>query len=115
MALHALSLYATKVFSLESSSTVTVQSSVAGEVYHFDVTRDNRLLYQEKPLKNIPGKYGVKAKGSTCVSVQVCIFTCLTSASVVPNSNSCLICASRLHVSTTSPHPLKLPEHLALK
>ncbi len=91
MALHALSLYATKVFSLESSSTVTVQSSVAGEVYHFDVTRDNRLLYQEKPLKNIPGKYGVKAKGSTCVSVQVCIFTCLTSASVVPNSNSCLI------------------------
>ncbi len=76
VALQALSLYSTKVFSLEGSSVVTVQSSVAGgDSYSFDVNRDNRLLYQEKPLKNVPGKYGVKAKGSTCVSVQVCIFT----------------------------------------
>ncbi|KAK2917021.1 hypothetical protein Q8A67_001395 [Cirrhinus molitorella] len=73
VALHALSLYAAQVFSLEGSSSVTVQSSVAGEVYNF-VTRDNRLLYQEKPLKNVPGKYNVKAKGSTCVSVQVACF-----------------------------------------
>lgn len=71
MALHALSLLAAEVFSLEGSSTVTVQSSVAGEVYNFDVNRDNRLLYQEKPLKNVPGKYSVGVKGSTCVSVQV--------------------------------------------
>ncbi len=104
MALHALSLYATEIFSLagSSTSTVTVQSlSVAGEVYNFDVTLNNRLLYQEKLLKNIPGKYSVKAKGSTCVSVQVSIFTCSTSASV-PNSTSCLTCVPRLHVSTTS-------------
>ncbi|KAF4116471.1 alpha-2-macroglobulin-like [Onychostoma macrolepis] len=74
VALHALSLYATGVFSLEGSSTVTVQSSSAAEVYNFSVTRDNRLLYQEKPLKNIPGKYNVKAKGSTCVSAQVACF-----------------------------------------
>ncbi|KAL1279111.1 hypothetical protein QQF64_025784 [Cirrhinus molitorella] len=74
VALHALSLYAAQVFSLEGSSSVTVQSSVAGEVYNFDVTRDNRLLYQEKPLKNVPGKYNVKAKGSSCVSIQVACF-----------------------------------------
>ncbi|XP_042572525.1 alpha-2-macroglobulin-like protein 1 isoform X2 [Cyprinus carpio] len=75
VALHALSLYAAEVFSLEGSSTVTVQSSsVAGEVYSFDVNRDNRLLYQEKPLKNVPGKYSFEVKGSTCVSMQVACF-----------------------------------------
>ncbi|XP_026106556.1 alpha-2-macroglobulin-like protein 1 [Carassius auratus] len=57
-----------------ASSAVTLQSSVAGEVYNFDVNRDNRLLYQEKRLKNIPGRYSVQAKGSTCVSVQVACF-----------------------------------------
>ncbi|ROJ08810.1 Alpha-1-inhibitor 3 [Anabarilius grahami] len=68
VALHALSVYAAKVFSLDGSSTVTVQSSVAGgESYSFTVNRDNSLLYQEKPLKNIPGK----VTRSTCVSVQV--------------------------------------------
>ncbi|KAK9978658.1 hypothetical protein ABG768_020401 [Culter alburnus] len=75
VALHALSVYAAKVFSVDGSSTVTVQSSVAGgESYSFTMNRDNRLLYQEKPLKNITGKYSVKASGSYCVSVQIACF-----------------------------------------
>ncbi|CAM4320863.1 unnamed protein product [Leuciscus chuanchicus] len=75
VALQALSVYAAQVFSLDGSSTVTVQSSVVGEdSYSFKVNRDNRLLYQEKPLKNVPGKFSVKASGSTCVSVQVACF-----------------------------------------
>ncbi|XP_067219842.1 alpha-2-macroglobulin-like protein 1 [Chanodichthys erythropterus] len=75
VALHALSVYAAKAFSVDGSSTVTVQSSVAGgESYSFTVNRDNRLLYQEKPLKNITGKYSVKASGSYCVSVQIACF-----------------------------------------
>ncbi|XP_052429368.1 alpha-2-macroglobulin [Carassius gibelio] len=75
VALHALSLLAKQVFSLDGSSTVTVQSlSVAGEVHNFNVNGDNRLLYQEKPLKNVPGRYSVGAQGSTCVSVQVACF-----------------------------------------
>ncbi|XP_067308330.1 alpha-2-macroglobulin-like protein 1 isoform X1 [Pseudorasbora parva] len=75
VALHALSVYAAQVFSLDGSSTVTVQSSVVrGDSSSFTVNRDNRLLYQEKPLKNVPGKYSVKASGSTCVSVQVACF-----------------------------------------
>ncbi|XP_016359622.1 alpha-2-macroglobulin-like protein 1 isoform X2 [Sinocyclocheilus anshuiensis] len=75
VALHALSLLAAEVFSLEGSNTITVQSSsVAGELYNFNVNRDNRLLYQEKLLKNVPGRYSVRAKGSTCVSVQVACF-----------------------------------------
>ncbi|KAK7175530.1 hypothetical protein R3I93_002446 [Phoxinus phoxinus] len=75
VALQALSVYAAQVFSLDGSGSVTVQSSaVGGDSYSFKVNRDNRLLYQEKRLKNVPGKYSVKASGSTCVSVQVACF-----------------------------------------
>ncbi|XP_016308319.1 pregnancy zone protein-like, partial [Sinocyclocheilus anshuiensis] len=65
-------LYATKVFSSDGSSTVTVQS--AGDTHHFDVNQDNKLLYQEKQLQNVPAKYSIEAKGSACVSVQVAQF-----------------------------------------
>ncbi|XP_077058468.1 alpha-2-macroglobulin-like protein 1 [Siphateles boraxobius] len=75
VALQALSVYAAQVFCLDGSSTVTIQSSVVGrDSYSFNVNRDNRLLYQEKPLKNVPGNYSVKVSGSTCVSVQVACF-----------------------------------------
>uniref|UniRef100_A0A8C1T829 Alpha-2-macroglobulin-like n=1 Tax=Cyprinus carpio TaxID=7962 RepID=A0A8C1T829_CYPCA len=70
VALQALSLYATKVFNSDGSSTVTVQS--VGDTHHFDVNQDNKLLYQEKQLQNVPAKYSIEVKGSTCVSVQVC-------------------------------------------
>uniref|UniRef100_A0A8C1FYI2 Alpha-2-macroglobulin-like n=1 Tax=Cyprinus carpio TaxID=7962 RepID=A0A8C1FYI2_CYPCA len=72
VALQALSLYATKVFSSDGSSTVTVQS--AGDTHHFDLNQDNKLLYQEKQLQNVPAKYSIEVKGSTCVSVQVAQF-----------------------------------------
>ncbi|XP_073673441.1 murinoglobulin-2-like [Garra rufa] len=72
VALQALSLYATKVFSSDGSSTVTVQS--AGDTHHFDVNQDNKLLYQEKQLQNVPAKYSIEVKGSTCVSVQIAQF-----------------------------------------
>ncbi|XP_067220979.1 alpha-2-macroglobulin-like isoform X2 [Chanodichthys erythropterus] len=72
VALQALSLYATKVFSSDGSSTVTVQS--AGDSHHFEVNQDNKLLYQEKQLQNVPAKYSIEVKGSTCVSVQMAQF-----------------------------------------
>ncbi|TRY90816.1 hypothetical protein DNTS_026217 [Danionella cerebrum] len=72
VALQALSLYATKVFSADGSSTVSVRS--AGDAHHFDVTQENKLLYQEKPLASVPGKYSIEVKGSACVSVQVAQF-----------------------------------------
>nr|AAI53915.1 Zgc:171426 protein [Danio rerio] len=75
VALQALALYAAQVFSPGGSSKVTVQSSVpTGDVFHFAVTPNNRLLYQESPLKNFPGTYSVAATGSACVSVQVVCF-----------------------------------------
>ncbi|XP_052431625.1 alpha-2-macroglobulin [Carassius gibelio] len=72
VALQALSLYATKVFSSDGSSTVTVQS--AADTHHFDVNQDNKLLYQEKQLQDVPAKYSIEVKGSACVSVQVAQF-----------------------------------------
>ncbi|XDV32960.1 hypothetical protein PO909_003599 [Leuciscus waleckii] len=72
VALQALSLYATKVFSSDGSSTVTVRS--AGDTLHFNVNQDNKLLYQEKQLQKLPAKYSIEVKGSTCVSVQMAQF-----------------------------------------
>lgn len=68
MAIQALSVYA-RLSRSSGSSTATV-SSVA-EMYQFVVNKTNKLLYQEKPLKNIPGQYTIAVKGSACVSVQV--------------------------------------------
>lgn len=70
MALQALALYARRVNSSGGSSTVTVQSP--SDELKFEVNQDNRLLYQERDLKDIGGKYTVKAEGSACASVQVC-------------------------------------------
>ncbi|XP_030632007.1 alpha-2-macroglobulin-like [Chanos chanos] len=73
VALQALALYATKVFSSGSSATVTVQSA-SGASHLFDVDQSNTLLYQERALQDIPAKYSVEVKGSACVSVQMAAF-----------------------------------------
>ncbi|XP_062241180.1 alpha-2-macroglobulin-like [Platichthys flesus] len=69
VALQALALYSTLVFSPDGSSTVMVQSP-SGQL-SFDVNRDNKLLYQEKRLQDVIGKYSVKVKGSACASIQM--------------------------------------------
>ncbi|XP_062377751.1 alpha-2-macroglobulin-like protein 1 [Sardina pilchardus] len=73
VALQALALYATKVFSPHGSSTVTVQSA-GGDKHQFDVNQHNTLLYQESALQDIPGKYSVEVKGFMCVSLGVALF-----------------------------------------
>uniref|UniRef100_A0A4W4F1F1 Uncharacterized protein n=1 Tax=Electrophorus electricus TaxID=8005 RepID=A0A4W4F1F1_ELEEL len=91
VALQALALYSTKVFSSDGSSTVTVQSA-GGDSHKFDVHQNNKLLYQEKPLQDVPGKYSIEVKGSTCVSVQVSL-VCLSWYHIgdLKHSNSCRI------------------------
>ncbi|XP_038548725.1 alpha-2-macroglobulin-like isoform X2 [Micropterus salmoides] len=69
VALQALALYATAVFSPEGSSTVTVQSP-SGQLT-FDVNQNNKLLYQEKLLQQVTGKFSLEVKGSACASVQI--------------------------------------------
>uniref|UniRef100_A0A3Q3RZ95 Alpha-2-macroglobulin-like n=1 Tax=Mastacembelus armatus TaxID=205130 RepID=A0A3Q3RZ95_9TELE len=69
VALQALALYSTLVFSPEGSSTVTVQSP-SGQLT-FDVNQNNKLLYQEKMLQDLTGKYSLEVKGTACVSMQI--------------------------------------------
>lgn len=71
VALQALALYSTLVFSPEGSSTVDVQFP-SGQMT-FEVNRDNKLLYQERTLKDVTGKYSVEVKGTACASMQVSI------------------------------------------
>ncbi|KAF4086015.1 hypothetical protein AMELA_G00101450 [Ameiurus melas] len=73
VALQALAQYSTKVFSSDGSSTVTVKSA-DGHNHIFDVNQNNKLLYQERSLQDVPGKYSIDVKGSTCVSVQTALF-----------------------------------------
>uniref|UniRef100_A0A8C9XK52 Alpha-2-macroglobulin-like n=1 Tax=Sander lucioperca TaxID=283035 RepID=A0A8C9XK52_SANLU len=69
VALQALALYSTLVFSLKGSSTVTVQSP-SGQLM-FDVNQNNKLLYQEKQLQDVTGKYSLEVKGTACAAIQV--------------------------------------------
>ncbi|XP_067449972.1 alpha-2-macroglobulin-like [Thunnus thynnus] len=69
VALQALALYSTVVFSPEGSSTVTVQSP-SGQLT-FDVNQSNKLLYQEKMLQDVAGKYSLEVKGTACASMQI--------------------------------------------
>ncbi|KAB5550295.1 hypothetical protein PHYPO_G00052190 [Pangasianodon hypophthalmus] len=72
VALQALALYSTKVFSSDGSSTVTVKSE-DGHSHNFDVNQNNKLLFQERSLQDVPGKYSIEVTGSSCVSVQTAL------------------------------------------
>ncbi|CAB1344318.1 unnamed protein product, partial [Coregonus sp. 'balchen'] len=72
VALQALALYSTRVFSRGGASTVTVQSP-SGHQYLFYVNQNNKLLYQERALQDTEGKYSIEVKGSACASVQVAL------------------------------------------
>uniref|UniRef100_A0A3Q1GXE4 Alpha-2-macroglobulin-like n=1 Tax=Acanthochromis polyacanthus TaxID=80966 RepID=A0A3Q1GXE4_9TELE len=69
VALQALALYATLVFSPHGSSAVKVQSP--SEQLMFNVTQDNRLLHQESVLQDMTGNFNLEVQGTACVSVQV--------------------------------------------
>ncbi|CAJ1066029.1 Hypothetical predicted protein [Xyrichtys novacula] len=69
VALQALALYSTHVFSPEGSSTVTIQAP--SSQLSFDVNPQNKLLYQEEVLKDGEGKYSLQVKGTGCASMQI--------------------------------------------
>ncbi|KAL0973067.1 hypothetical protein UPYG_G00198460 [Umbra pygmaea] len=70
LALQALARYGAATFSPEGASTVSV-SSPGGLNKEFTVDQNNRLLYQEEQLKEVPEDYIIKAQGQSCVFVQV--------------------------------------------
>uniref|UniRef100_A0A8D3ECJ0 Si:ch211-212c13.8 n=1 Tax=Scophthalmus maximus TaxID=52904 RepID=A0A8D3ECJ0_SCOMX len=67
VALQALALYSTLVFSPAGSSAVTVKSPSG--TLNFEVNQSNKLLYQEETLQDVTGTYGVEVKGTTCASI----------------------------------------------
>ncbi|XP_008296524.1 alpha-2-macroglobulin-P-like [Stegastes partitus] len=69
VALQALALYATLVFSPQGSSTVKVQAP--SEQLTFNVNQDNKLLYQERILQDMMGKFSVEVQGTACALVQI--------------------------------------------
>uniref|UniRef100_A0A8C7KJ16 Alpha-2-macroglobulin-like n=1 Tax=Oncorhynchus kisutch TaxID=8019 RepID=A0A8C7KJ16_ONCKI len=70
VALQALAKYGAATFSPEGASTVSV-SSAGGLKMKFTVNQNNRLLYQEVQLREVPGDYNIKAQGKSCVFVQI--------------------------------------------
>uniref|UniRef100_A0A8C6L946 Alpha-2-macroglobulin-like 1 n=1 Tax=Nothobranchius furzeri TaxID=105023 RepID=A0A8C6L946_NOTFU len=73
VALEALAKYAAATYSPQSTTTVTVTSS-GGLNKVFVVNQDNRLLYQEEQLSEVPGDYNITAKGQSCVLTQISLF-----------------------------------------
>uniref|UniRef100_A0A3B3DWF0 Alpha-2-macroglobulin domain-containing protein n=1 Tax=Oryzias melastigma TaxID=30732 RepID=A0A3B3DWF0_ORYME len=69
VALQALALYSSLVFTPGGSSTVTLQSPGGQLMLH--VNPDNKLVYQESVLQKITGSYNLEVKGSACAAVQV--------------------------------------------
>ncbi|XP_041665327.1 alpha-2-macroglobulin-like [Cheilinus undulatus] len=69
VALQALALYSTMVYSSDGSSKVFVKSP-SGQL-EFDISLDNKLLYQEQVLKDVSGEYIVEVTGMVCASVQI--------------------------------------------
>uniref|UniRef100_A0A668AW93 Alpha-2-macroglobulin bait region domain-containing protein n=1 Tax=Myripristis murdjan TaxID=586833 RepID=A0A668AW93_9TELE len=71
VALQALALYSSQVFTPEGSSSVLAQSPSGHLTFEVDPT--NKLLYQEKWLKDVAGKYQFEVKGTACVAVQLAL------------------------------------------
>lgn len=72
VALQALSLYGAAAYNPEGSSVVTVVSA-GGYNHKFDVGQQNKLLYQEQQLPEVPGEYTIKAQGQSCVFAQIAV------------------------------------------
>ncbi|CAI5657473.1 unnamed protein product [Oreochromis niloticus] len=96
VALQALALYSTLVFSPEGWSTVTVQAP--SSQLTFDVNQGNKLLYQEEALQDVSGKYRLEVKGTACASVQISVHYNIPT----PTDVTTLSVKVQLEVDTTS-------------
>ena len=70
VALQALAQYAAATYSPEGSTSVVV-TSASGWRGEFTVNQQNRLLYQQQPLQDVPGDYTISVEGQSCVFIQV--------------------------------------------
>ncbi|NXI25590.1 A2ML1 protein, partial [Sterrhoptilus dennistouni] len=70
VALQALAKYATLTYGSNGDFTVTV-TSPSGTVQDFVLDSSNRLVLQRTALPEVPGTYGLRARGQGCALVQV--------------------------------------------
>lgn len=70
MALQALAKYAALTYSSNGDFTVMV-TSPTGTTQDFVLHNSNRLVLQQADLQQLPGTYGVRARGQGCALVQV--------------------------------------------
>ncbi|NXD88020.1 A2ML1 protein, partial [Halcyon senegalensis] len=70
VALQALAKYATLTYGDNGDFTVTV-TSPTGTAQDFALHNNNRLVLQRAALGELPGTYGVRARGQGCALVQV--------------------------------------------
>ncbi|XP_010153262.1 PREDICTED: alpha-2-macroglobulin-like protein 1, partial [Eurypyga helias] len=70
VALQALAKYAGLTYGSNGDFTVTV-TSPTGAVQDFALRNSNRLVLQRAALHELPGTYGVQARGQGCALVQV--------------------------------------------
>ncbi|XP_049657466.1 alpha-2-macroglobulin-like protein 1 [Accipiter gentilis] len=70
VALQALAKYAALTYSSNGDFTVTV-TSPTGTTQDFVLHNSNRLVLQRADLQQLPGTYGVRARGQGCALVQV--------------------------------------------
>ncbi|CAN9511028.1 unnamed protein product [Ophioblennius macclurei] len=108
VALQALALYSTLVYSPEGSSTVTLQAP--SETLEFEVNPDNRLVYQEKALQDTQGNFKLEVNGSACASVQIVSDYNIPAFTPGPT----LSVKIRVEVDTSNPNRVKLTLHLEL-
>ncbi|XP_053092313.1 alpha-2-macroglobulin-like protein 1 [Pangasianodon hypophthalmus] len=90
VALQALAKYSFATYSPAGTVTVTI-TSPSGLITTFTITQSNRLLYQERQLKEVPGDYNIKAEGQGCVYVQ---FNLRYNIPPPPDRSSFIISAS---------------------
>ncbi|NXC40583.1 A2ML1 protein, partial [Penelope pileata] len=70
VALQALAKYASLTYSNNGDFVVTV-TAPAGTAQDFMLDKSNRLVLQQAALHELPGLYGVRARGQGCALVQV--------------------------------------------
>ncbi|KAL3992357.1 BRCA1/BRCA2-containing complex subunit 3 [Sarotherodon galilaeus] len=104
MALQALALYSTLMFSPEGSSTVTVQSD--SRQLTIDVNQGNKLLYQEETMQDMSGKYSLEVKGTACALVQISVHYNIPNPTDVTTLN--VEVKSKVHATSESRRKLTL-------
>uniref|UniRef100_A0A3Q2TX00 NTR domain-containing protein n=1 Tax=Fundulus heteroclitus TaxID=8078 RepID=A0A3Q2TX00_FUNHE len=73
VAIKAMTLYSTTVMNRGGTTSVTVTSPI--DHLSFQVTQQNKLVYQELILQDLKGGYWLKAEGTSCTAVQVSDWT----------------------------------------